>query len=211
MGKLMSLLAEGLGWVLDTIFTFTGSYGVSIILSTIIVRLMLYPLTLSQNKNMVAMKKLQPEINEIQKKYKDDKDTQSQKMMELYQEHKINPLSGCLPMIIQLPILLAFFRVLRELEFSEASNFLGFWNLSAPDSTLIFPILAAVTTYLQSKMISTDPSQKTMAMMMPIMIFVFSWKLPSGLVLYWIASNVFSIAQQYWINKKYPIDQGGQA
>jgi len=105
VGKLMSLLAEGLGWVLDTIFKFTGSYGVSIILSTIIVRLMLYPLTLSQNKNMVAMKKLQPEINEIQKKYKDDKDTQSQKMMELYQEHKINPLSGCLPMIIQLPIL----------------------------------------------------------------------------------------------------------
>lgn len=172
---------------------------------------MLYPLTLSQNKNMVAMKKLQPEISEIQKKYKDDKETQNQKMMELYQEHKINPLSGCLPMIIQLPILLAFFRVLRELEFSEASQFLGFWNLSAPDSTLIFPILAAVTTYLQSKMISNDPSQKTMAMMMPIMIFVFSWKLPSGLVLYWIASNVFSIAQQYWINKKYPIDQGGQA
>lgn len=207
----MGFLAGGLGWVLDTIFQFTGSYGLSIILSTVIVRLILFPLTLSQNKNMVAMKKLQPEINEIQNKYKDDKDKQSQKMMELYQEHKINPLSGCLPMLIQLPILWAFFRVLRELDVAEASKFLGFWDLSAPDPMFILPILASVTTYLQSKMISTDPSQKSMMIMMPIMILVFSFRLPSGLVLYWIASNLFSIVQQYWMNRMHLDDQGGQA
>lgn len=206
----MDWLAGGLGWLLDGIVQITGSYGISIILSTIVVRLLLYPLTLSQNKNMVAMREIQPELNELQKKYKDNPEEYQKKTMELYQKNKINPLGGCLPMLIQLPILWAFFRVLRELPYGEASKFLGVWVLSEPDKLFILPILAALTTYLQSKMTVTDQSQKSMLIVMPIMIGVFSVSFPSGLVLYWITSNVFSIVQQAWLNKMYPIKQGGQ-
>lgn len=208
----MDWLAGGLGWLLDSIVQFTGSYGLGIILSTIIVRLLLYPLTLSQTKSMIAMKKLQPELNELQKKYKDQPEEYQRRTMELYQEHKVNPLGGCLPMLIQLPILWAFFRVLRVIPSGDVSVFLGIWELSQPDPYFVLPLLAAGTTYLQSRMTATDPSQKSMLVVMPIMIGIFSLSFPSGLVLYWITSNLFSIAQQAWINKLYPSDeQGGQA
>lgn len=206
----MDWLAGGLGWLLDGIVQFTGSYGISIILSTIIVRLLLYPLTLSQTKSMMAMREIQPELNELQKKYKDNPEEYQKRTMELYQKNKINPLGGCLPMLVQLPILWAFFRVLRDLPYGEASKFLGIWVLSEPDKFYVLPLLAALTTYLQSKMTVTDPSQKSMLVAMPIMIGIFSLSFPSGLVLYWITSNIFSIAQQAWLNKLYPVKQGGQ-
>ncbi|NMA61231.1 MAG: YidC/Oxa1 family membrane protein insertase [Firmicutes bacterium] len=210
MGKIMDWLAGGLGWLLNGIVQFTGSYGISIILSTIIVRLLLYPLTLSQTKSMMAMREIQPELNELQKKYKDNPEEYQKRTMELYQKNKINPLGGCLPMLVQLPILWAFFRVLRDLPYGEASKFLGIWVLSEPDKFYVLPLLAALTTYLQSKMTVTDPSQKSMLVAMPIMIGIFSLSFPSGLVLYWITSNIFSIAQQAWLNKLYPVKQGGQ-
>lgn len=211
MGAIMDFLAGLLGSLLDIMFQFTGSFGVSIILSTIVVRLLLYPLTVSQNKNMLAMRKLQPEIDEIKNKYKDNKEEHQKKTMELYKEHKINPLGGCLPMLIQLPILWAFFRVLREMPYSEAGKFLGIWVLNEPDKLFILPILAAATTYFQSKMTVTDSSQKSMLIVMPVMIGIFSLSFPSGLVLYWITSNLFSIVQQAWLNKMYPVaEQGGQ-
>ena len=206
----MDWLAGGLGWLLNGIVQFTGSYGISIILSTIIVRLLLYPLTLSQTKSMMAMREIQPELNELQKKYKDNPEEYQKRTMELYQKNKINPLGGCLPMLVQLPILWAFFRVLRDLPYGEASKFLGIWVLSEPDKFYVLPLLAALTTYLQSKMTVTDPSQKSMLVAMPIMIGIFSLSFPSGLVLYWITSNIFSIAQQAWLNKLYPVKQGGQ-
>jgi len=210
LGKIMDWLAGGLGWLLNGIVQFTGSYGISIILSTIIVRLLLYPLTLSQTKSMMAMREIQPELNELQKKYKDNPEEYQKRTMELYQKNKINPLGGCLPMLVQLPILWAFFRVLRDLPYGEASKFLGIWVLSEPDKFYVLPLLAALTTYLQSKMTVTDPSQKSMLVAMPIMIGIFSLSFPSGLVLYWITSNIFSIAQQAWLNKLYPVKQGGQ-
>ncbi|NMB20646.1 MAG: membrane protein insertase YidC, partial [Firmicutes bacterium] len=179
-----------------------------IILTTIFVRLLLFPLTLSQNKSMVAMRKIQPELQEIQKKYANDKEEQQKQTMELYQKHKINPLGGCLPMLVQLPILWAFFRVLQNIPADETAMFLGFWALSEPDPFYIFPILAAATTFLQSKLSATGDmsQQKSMLIVMPIMIGMFSLRLPSGLVLYWIVGNVFSIGQQLWINKMYPVN-----
>ncbi len=204
MGKIMDVLAGGLGWLLESLFQFTNSYGISIILATIIVRLLLYPLTLSQTKNMIAMKKMQPEMDALQKKYKDNKEELNKRVMELYQKNKINPFGGCLPLLIQLPILWAFFRVLRELPFGDEGKFL-IWMLSESDKFFILPILAAATTYLQSRMTITDSQQKTMLIMMPLMIGAFSLNLPSGLVLYWITSNLFSIAQQAYINKMYPV------
>ena len=205
MGAIMDWLAGGLGWLLEQLVSVTGSYGVSIILSTIIVRLLLYPLTLSQNKSMVAMRKLQPELDALQKKYGNNKEEYQQKMMELYQEHKINPLGGCLPMLIQLPILWAFFRVLTNANFGETTKFLGLWVLSQPDPYYVLPLLAAGTTYLQSKMTVTDSSQKSMLIVMPLMIGFFSLNFPSGMVIYWTTSNIFSIVQQAWMNKMYPV------
>ena len=205
MGAIMDLFAGPLGWILDQLVQLTGNYGAAIILTTIVVRLLLFPLTLSQNKSMVAMRRIQPELNEIQKKYANDKEEQQKKTMELYQKHKINPLGGCLPMLIQLPILWAFFAVLRGIPAGDATTFLGLWVLSEPDPYYVFPIIAAATTFLQSKQTATDPSQKSMLIVMPLMILFFSLSLSSGLVLYWITSNVFSIVQQAWINKMYPV------
>ncbi len=204
----MDFIAGGLGWVLEQIVSVTQSYGLGIILTTIFVRLLLFPLTLSQNKSMVAMRKIQPELQEIQKKYANDKEEQQKQTMELYQKHKINPLGGCLPMLVQLPILWAFFRVLQNIPADETAMFLGFWALSEPDPFYIFPILAAATTFLQSKLSATGDmsQQKSMLIVMPIMIGMFSLRLPSGLVLYWIVGNVFSIGQQLWINKMYPVN-----
>ena len=201
----MDLFAGPLGWLLDQLVQLTGNYGLAIILTTIIVRLLLFPLTISQNKSMVAMRRIQPELNVIQKKYANNKEEQQKKTMELYQKHKINPLGGCLPMLVQLPILWAFFAVLREIP-ADGATFLGLWVLSEADPYYVFPVVAALTTFLQSKMTATDPSQKSMLIVMPIMILFFSLSLPSGLVLYWITSNVFSIVQQAWINKMYPVN-----
>ncbi len=206
MGAIMDWLAGGLGWVLDQLVQLTGSYGLSIILSTVIVRLLLYPLMLSQTKSMVAMRTLQPELEKLQKKYGNDKEKYQQKMMELYQEHKINPLGGCLPMLVQLPILFAFLRVLNNSNFGEGAKFLGLWVLNQPDPYYILPILAAVTTYIQSRMTMTDQSQKAMLVIMPIMIGIFSLSFPAGMVLYWVTSNVFGIVQQAWMNKLYPVE-----
>ncbi|HPT83074.1 MAG TPA: YidC/Oxa1 family membrane protein insertase [Limnochordia bacterium] len=206
LGAIMDWLAGGLGWVLDQLVQLTGSYGLSIILSTVIVRLLLYPLMLSQTKSMVAMRKLQPELEKLQKKYGNDKEKYQQKMMELYQEHKINPLGGCLPMLVQLPILFAFLRVLNNSNFGEGAKFLGLWVLNQPDPYYILPILAAVTTYIQSRMTMTDQSQKAMLVIMPIMIGIFSLSFPAGMVLYWVTSNVFGIVQQAWMNKLYPVE-----
>jgi YidC/Oxa1 family membrane protein insertase len=205
LGAIMDLFAGPLGWLLDQLVQLTGNYGLAIILTTIIVRLLLFPLTISQNKSMVAMRRIQPELNEIQKKYANNKEEQQKKTMELYQKHKINPLGGCLPMLVQLPILWAFFAVLREIP-ADGATFLGLWVLSEADPYYVFPVVAALTTFLQSKMTATDPSQKSMLIVMPIMILFFSLSLPSGLVLYWITSNVFSIVQQAWINKMYPVN-----
>ncbi|MCK9524345.1 MAG: YidC/Oxa1 family membrane protein insertase [Limnochordia bacterium] len=202
----MDFIAGALGSVLEQIVSVTHSYGLGIILTTIFVRLLLFPLTLSQNKSMVAMRKIQPELQEIQKKYANNKEEQQKLTAELYQKHKINPLGGCLPMLVQLPILWAFFRVLQNIPVDETAIFLGIWTLSEADPYYIFPILAAATTFLQSKLSMTgDASQKSMLIVMPLMIGFFSLSLPSGLVLYWIVGNIFSIVQQMWINKLYPV------
>lgn len=210
---MMNWLTSSLLWLLETISEAVSSYGLGIIIVTIILRLLLYPLTISQTKSMAKMKKIQPELNEIQKKYKDKPEEYQKRTVELYQKHGVNPLGGCLPLLIQLPILWAFFPVLRELPTTDLTNFLGIWELSQPDPYYILPILSAATTWLQSKVSSTgDASQNTMLIVMPIMIGFFSINFPSGLVLYWVTTNLFSIAQQLWINKKVlEAEQGGKA
>ncbi|HEY8417552.1 MAG TPA: YidC/Oxa1 family membrane protein insertase [Limnochordales bacterium] len=179
----------------------TKSSGMGIILLTVAIRLALYPLTFSQSKSLAVMRELQPKMQELQKKYKDKPQEYQQKLMELYREHKVNPLGGCLPVLIQLPFLWALFRVLRDFPL-EQRQFL-IWDLSAADPLYILPILSGLSTYAQMMLTATaDPSQKAMMLIMPIFLTWISTQFPAGLVLYWTVSNLFSIGQQYLINKQ---------
>lgn len=179
----------------------TKSSGMGIILLTIAIRLALYPLTLSQSKSLAVMRELQPKMQELQKKYKDKPQEYQQKVMELYREHKVNPLGGCLPVLIQLPFLWALFRVLQNFPL-EQRQFL-IWDLSTADPLYILPILSGLSTYAQMMLTATgDPSQRAMMVIMPLFLTWISTQFPAGLVLYWTVSNVFSIGQQYFINKQ---------
>lgn len=201
------ILRSALIWLANV----TNSSGLAIILLTFGIRLLLYPLTLSQTRSMAAMKELQPKMKELQAKYKDKPQEYQKRMIELYQEHKINPLSGCLPLLVQLPFLWALFWVLREFPDTLNPEFF-IWNLkeAAAEPLYILPILAGVTTYLQMMLSMTDPSQKIMMTIMPVFIAWLSVSFPAGLVLYWTVSNVFSIGQQYLVNQQMAAgNQGG--
>jgi len=160
----LSALAKPLGMLLKMIFDLTNDYGISIIVFTIVVKLLLVPLTLKQTKSMKQMQEIQPKLKELQEKYKDDKEKLNIKTMELYKEHQVSPFGGCLPLLIQLPILFGLFAVLRnpglyvfgseELYKSIDTSFLWLDNLSSPDP-LILPLLAAATTFLSSYTMSS--------------------------------------------------------
>lgn len=242
IGMLVKLLYNIVS-VFDT--TVLSAYAISIILATIFFKLILMPLTLKQTKSMKKMQDLNPKIKELQDKYGKDPQTLQRKQMELYKEADYNPMSGCLPMLIQMPILIAFFYVIqqpvkfvfqdqaffdamnksflwiRDLGFTEnhlfnandlsSINGLSMFGATFPFIGAAFPILAVVSgysTYLTSKMTTaSQPSmneqqqstQKTMTMMMPVMLFIFSVQMPAGLALYWVVSNLFQVAQQYII------------
>ncbi len=202
-------ISNGFSWFFDLIVAYTNSYGIAIIFLTILTRLVLLPLTIKQTKSLAVMKEIQPQLEEIQKKYKDNPQEMQAKSMKLYKEYKVNPLGGCLPMLVQLPILWAFLYVLRDLPESAASIFF-FWDLTTKDPYFILPILAMATQFYNMKQTTAEASQKTMMMIMPAMIGFISINLPSGLVLYWVVGNIFSIVQQAWITKQFPVSsQGG--
>ncbi|MDT2046021.1 OxaA precursor [Priestia aryabhattai] len=186
-----------------------GSYGLSIIAVTIIIRLVLLPLILKQQKSTMAMQALRPEMEAIQKKYAGKKDPETQQklqkeMMALYQKHQINPLGGCLPILIQMPIIFAFYNAIARTEEIAQHSFL--WvSLGAPDPYFILPIVAAVTTFLQIRVSMTDEIQPPMKMMMnimPVFVLVAGFTLPSALALYWVIGNLFGIGQGYYLKKR---------
>lgn len=195
-------------------------YAMAIIVTTIIFKLLLLPVSLSQSRSAKKMNLIQPKLKEIQTKYKNDPQTMQAKMTELYREHKYNPASGCLILIIQLPIILAFFKVMREPitfafkepGFYEAMNKTFFWikDLNIPDPYMWgLPLIAAATTYFQSMTMpqnqGTDPqaqsSMKMMNIFLPVMIFMAAKGFAAGLALYWVISNIFSIVQQLISNR----------
>lgn len=198
--------------------------GVVIILVTIAVRLLLSPFMHKSLKGQKALSALQPKLNELREKHKDNKEAQAKAMMELYREHNVNPLSSCLPLLIQLPLLIALYQVFdKALKgnlsglYSFVSNpgtidpkFLGLVDLSQPN--IAFAIMAGLSQFWQSRMIaksqgtaSTDPTAKIMNMQMtyllPIVSVFIAWKLPAGLPLYWIVTTLFAVGQQYYIDK----------
>jgi len=176
------------------------SYGVAIILLTLAIRLILYPLTHKQTESMKALQDIQPEMKKIQEKYKDDPQKSQQEIMALYKKHKVNPMGGCLPLLVQMPFLIALYQTLIHTTQFKNANFLWVKDLSGPDIPLV--ILLGLTTYLSQKLTVTDPNQaKTMAFVPVLMMFMF-WKLPAGVILYIVISNLFTMAQQYYIMKK---------
>ena len=180
-----------------------GSYGLSIILLTIIIKMILYPLTVKQVKSMKAMQELSPKMKKLQEKYKDNPQVMQQKVGALYKEAGVNPLAGCLPLIIQMPILMGMYYALYNFTYPspEAAQFLWLPSMSQADPLYILPVLSAFTTFLQQKMTTTEMNQQMNVMMvvMPLFIGWISLTFPSGLVLYWVTMNVVQIAQQWWM------------
>lgn len=184
---------------------YLGNYGLAIISITIIIKILLLPLTLKQDKSMKEMRRLQPEIEKIKEKFKDNQQEQSKQMMELYQKHQINPMAGCLPAILQLPVLWGLYNVLMFKKVIPLDAHFLLWNLTKADPLYILPVLNAGIAYFQQKLMTQDPQSqnnemmKMMGIMMPIMIGIMSFAMPAGLQIYWLTSSLISLLQQYFI------------
>lgn len=178
-----------------------ANYGVAIILLTLVIKLVLYPLTVKQVRGMKAMQELQPKMKDLQEKYKGNPEKLNKEMAILYKESGVNPLSGCLPLLVQMPILIGIFYAIRDYQYAQMPSFLWMTDLSLPDPIYALPILSALTTYIQQKQTTTEMNQQTKMMMtfMPLFIGYISISFPAGLVLYWVMSNVFQIVQQWWM------------
>lgn len=188
--------------VLDFFYSYVGNYGIAIILLTIAVRLAMLPLTIKQTKSMKAMQILQPKIKELQAKYKDDKERLSQEMVKFYKENKFNPMAGCLPLLLQLPIMFALFRMLTDKQLATilaGQSFLWMGSLTAKDPILAIAMIG--TTYYQQHMMATDPQQKSMMLPMTLFLGFIAWGMPAGVLLYWVVTNVLTISQQLLQNK----------
>ena len=214
------IIAKPLLYVLRFFYNYIHNYGVSIILLTVLVKILFWPLTHKSYKSMNEMKKLQPLMAKIREKYKNDKQKMNQEIMGLYKTYKVNPMGGCLPMVIQIPVFFALFRVLGNcIELRHAPFVFWINDLSAPDRLLHFSfkipfmtppygipvltLLMGASMFLQQKMTPTpgDPAQAKIMMFLPV-IFTFMFiNFPSGLVLYWLTNNLLSIGQQYRIHK----------
>ncbi len=194
-----SFFAKPLFRILKFIYRVTGNYGVAIILLTVLVKVIFIPLTYKSYKSMKEMQALQPEIAKLQKKYKDDKTKLNMELMGLYKKHKVNPLGGCLPILLQIPVFIALYYVLlNAIELRHAPFILWVQDLSAKDPYYILPIVMGATWFLQQWMTPTagDPLQAKMMLIMPIIFTFLFLQFPSGLVLYWLVNNVLSILQQ---------------
>ncbi|MBF0433463.1 MAG: membrane protein insertase YidC [Fibrobacteria bacterium] len=215
-------LCGGILWLLNKFYSLIPNYGIAIILLTLLVRLILFPLTIAQTKSMSKMQAHSPAIKEIKEKNRGNPQKANKEVMEYYRTQGINPAAqmfGCFPMLLQFPVFIALFIVLgRALELKEAFFFAWISDLSRPDVLVealkipylfpqgltILPFFMAITMYFQTKATITDPNQKAMVYMMPVMMFFFSASFPSGLVLYWTISNVFTIVQTVLVKRKIP-------
>jgi YidC/Oxa1 family membrane protein insertase len=206
-------MIAGLNWANKV----TRNYGIDIILLTILIKIIFYPLSVKSYKSMKEMQKLQPMIQKLKEKYKDDKQKLNAEMMDIYKKKGVNPMGGCLPMVIQIPVFFALYKALSgAIELRHAPFMLWMNDLSAPEDLFSFhvmgyelpirilPLVMGITQVIQQKMTPTsvDPMQEKMMLFMPIFFTFLFWGFPAGLVLYWLVNNVISIAQQYYINKK---------
>lgn len=199
-----SIIASPLHKVINLFYNMIGNYGIAIILLTIAIKLIFFPITFKSYLQMKRMSKLNPQMKELRKKLKDQPQKLNQEIQALYKKHNVNPLSGCLPMFLQLPVLFALYRVLSLAIELRHQHFLWISDLAGPDPYLILPILMSVAMFFQQKLTPTsaDPKQaKMMAIMMPALFFIMFRNLQAGLVLYWFTSNLLIIIEQSIITK----------
>ena len=192
--------------VLETFYGWTGNYGISIIMLTILLQAILFKFTLMQLKSAAQMKKIQPEMKRIQEKYKGNPEALNRETLNLYRKYGVNPLAGCLPMLIQLPIFLALFNALRTSWSLHGADFV-FWitDLSSKDPYYILPILMGAVMFFQQKNnmpAGTDPAQAAMFKYMPVFFTVLFMNFPSGLVLYWLTNSLLTFGIQTLVNRK---------
>ncbi|TPD53375.1 MAG: membrane protein insertase YidC [Thalassolituus maritimus] len=198
-------VAQPLFWLLDNIHDFVGNWGVAIILLTVLIKLAFFKLSAMSYRSMANMRKVAPKMAEIKERYGDNREKLGQEMMKLYKTEKINPLSGCLPILVQMPVFIALYWVLMEsVELRQAPFFLWIEDLSIKDPLFILPLLMGASMFIQFKLNPTppDPMQARVMQLMPVIFTVFFLWFPAGLVLYWVVNNVLSIAQQYVITKQ---------
>jgi len=200
----LTVLSQPLFWLLSKVHTFFGNWGVAIICVTILIKAVFYKLTEASGRSMAKMRNLQPRLKSIQERYKDDRQKQSQAMMELYKREKVNPAAGCLPILIQMPFFLAFYWVLLEsVEMRQAPFALWITDLSSRDPYFVLPLIMGAAMFFQQRLNPQvgDPVQVKVMQVMPVIFTAFFAFFPSGLVLYWVTNTLLSIAQQWNINK----------
>lgn len=210
-----TVIAKPLLYTLKFFYNYVGNYGTAIIIITIILKLLFFPLTNKSYKSMKGMQKIQPEMTRLREKYKDDRDAMNKAVMELYREHKVNPMGGCLPMVVQIPVFFALYKSLMfSIELRHAPFFLWITDLAGPDNLFSelmhlpfvlgpLPLLMGASMFIQQKMTPSqmDPIQQKMMLALPVVFTFMFLSFPSGLVLYWLVNNVLTIGQQMYINK----------
>jgi YidC/Oxa1 family membrane protein insertase len=200
----LRVLAVPLFWVLNKIHDVVHNWGVAIILLTVIIKLAFYPLSATSYKSMARMKVLAPKLQKLKERYGDDRQKMHQAMMELYKTEKVNPLGGCLPIVVQIPVFIALYWVLLlSVELRQAPFALWIHDLSRQDPYYILPVLMGATMFIQTWLnpAPPDPVQAKLMKIMPVAFSVFFFFFPSGLVLYWLVNNILSIAQQWYITR----------
>ena len=200
----LTVIAQPIHWALSAIHSVVGNWGWSIIFLTILIKLAFYKLSETSYKSMANMRQLTPRMQALKDRYGDDKQRLNQAMMEMYKTEKINPLGGCLPILIQIPVFISLYWVLLgSVEMRQAPFMLWLNNLSAPDPYFVLPLIMGVSMYIQQKLnpAPPDPMQAKIMMSLPFVFTVFFAFFPSGLVLYWVVNNLLSIAQQWHITR----------
>lgn len=208
----LTVVAAPIFWALQAIYKLVGNWGWAIVVLTIILKLIFFPLSAASYKSMAKMRILTPRLMQLKERYADDKQRLNQEMMKLYQTEKVNPLGGCLPILVQIPVFIALYWVLLgAVEMRGAPWILWIKDLSAPDPFYILPIVMMASMFVQTKLNPTppDPIQAKVMMMMPLIFGVMFFWFPAGLVLYWVVNNILSIAQQWQITRM--IEAGGKA
>jgi YidC/Oxa1 family membrane protein insertase len=202
----LTVLAKPIFWVLEKLHSLVGNWGVAIILLTFLIKLCFYKLSETQYRAMARMRKFAPRMQQLKEQYGDDRQQLQSKMMELYKKEGFNPLAGCWPMLVQMPVFISLYWVLREsVELRHAPFMLWIQDLSAPDPLYILPVVFGVTMFLQQRLtanVTMDPMQQRIMQIMPVGLAVFFAFFPAGLVLYWCTNNLLSIAQQWYIYRK---------
>lgn len=201
----LTIISEPLFWIMGWLHKLTGNWGWSIVLLTVLIKLAFFKLSATSYRSMAAMRKLTPKLAALKERYGDDKQKFNQAMMDLYRTEKINPLGGCLPILVQMPVFLAFYWVLVEsIELRQADFILWINDLTAMDPYFVLPVLFGLSMWFQQRLnpAPQDPAQAMMMKIFPLVFTVFFAFFPAGLVLYWVVNNLLSIAQQWYITRK---------